>query len=85
MIHKIYSPIFFKVAPLPLEFPDANEGNPKYIDGLEQDCSNSIADALELLQSWTKPLIWAKSVHTKEQNVCIIHGKYSVRLDIWVL
>ena len=25
------------------------------IDGLVQDCSNSIADALELLQSCTKP------------------------------
>ena len=27
------------------------------MDGLVQDCSNSIADALELLQSCTKPLI----------------------------
>ena len=26
-----------------------------YIDGLVQDCSNSIANALELLQSCTKP------------------------------
>ena len=29
-----------------------------HIDGLEQDCSNSISNALELLQSCTKPLIW---------------------------
>ena len=28
-----------------------------YIDGLEQDCSNSIANALELPQSYTKPSI----------------------------
>ena len=28
-----------------------------YIDGLAQDCSNSIANALELLQSCTKPSI----------------------------
>ena len=28
-----------------------------YIDGLVQDCSNSIANALELLQSGTKPSI----------------------------
>ena len=28
-----------------------------YIDGLVQDCSNSIASALELLQSYTKPAI----------------------------
>ena len=29
----------------------------EHIDGLAQDCSNSIADAMELLQSCTKPLI----------------------------
>ena len=29
------------------------------IDGLVQDCSNSIANALELLQSYTKPSIYA--------------------------
>ena len=28
-----------------------------YIDGLMQDCSNSIANALELQQPRTKPLI----------------------------
>ena len=28
-----------------------------HIDGLLQDCSNSIANALELLQSCTKPSI----------------------------
>ena len=28
-----------------------------YIDGLVQDCRNSIANALELLQSCTKPSI----------------------------
>ena len=31
------------------------------IDGLVQDCSNSIANALELLQSRTKPLNIDKS------------------------
>ena len=29
-----------------------------HIEGLVQDCSNFIANALELLQSCTKPLIW---------------------------
>ena len=29
-----------------------------YIDSLAQDCSNSIANALELLQSCTNPSIW---------------------------
>ena len=32
-----------------------------YLDGLAQDCSNSIANALELLQSWRKPLIWSNA------------------------
>ena len=31
---------------------------PEYIYGLVQDCSNSIANALELLQSCTKPSIY---------------------------
>ena len=31
------------------------------VDGLVQDCSNSIANALDLLQSCTKPLIWSSS------------------------
>ena len=32
----------------------------EHVDGLVQDCSNSIANALELLQSCTKPsmLLW---------------------------
>ena len=30
----------------------------KHVDGLTQDCSNSIGNALELLQSCTKPLMW---------------------------
>ena len=32
------------------------------IDGLVQDCSNSIANALELLQSCTKPLTYPKNI-----------------------
>ena len=34
-----------------------NSHNKDQIDGFVQDCSNSIANALELLQSRTKPLI----------------------------
>ena len=30
-----------------------------YFEGLVQDCSNSSADVLELLQSFTKPSIWS--------------------------
>ena len=33
-----------------------------HIDGLVQDCSNSIANALELLQSGTKPSIYIVSI-----------------------
>ena len=29
-----------------------------WVDGLVQHCSNSIANAQELLQSYTKPSIW---------------------------
>ena len=32
--------------------------NYSYMDSLVQDCSNSSADALELLQSCAKPSIW---------------------------
>ena len=37
----------------------------EYIDGLAQDCSNSIANAMELLQSCIKPLI------------CLLHSAHS--------
>ena len=33
-------------------------------DGLVQDCSNSIANAMELLQSWTKLSIWDSTAQT---------------------
>ena len=33
-----------------------------HIEGLAQDCSNSIANALELLQSCTKPSLWCLTV-----------------------
>ena len=31
-----------------------------YINGLVQDCSNSIANAMELLQPCIKPYIWSR-------------------------
>ena len=40
--------------------------SPSYdLNGLVQDCSNSIANALELFQSCTKPSIWTRSSMTK--------------------
>ena len=38
----------------------SNENNG--VDGLAQDCSNSIANALVLLQSCTKPLICSTAI-----------------------
>ena len=44
------------------EFILTNRGKRKdYIDGLMQHCSNSIANALGLLQSCTKPSVWAQN------------------------
>ena len=41
-----------------LIFPKTNSAWKELIDGLVQYCSNSIANALELLQSCTKPSQW---------------------------
>ena len=40
-----------------------------HIDGLVQDCSNSIANALELLQSCTEPSMWSSYVETLVNQV----------------
>ena len=40
-----------------------------HIDGLVQDCSNSIANALELLQSCTKPSIWTWKLTSIENSI----------------
>ena len=52
------------------------------VDDLVQDCSNSIAKALELLQSWTKPSMssylssWLYNFGAKEThlNEIMTHG-----------
>ena len=51
------------------------------VDGLVPDCSNPIAYALELLQSYTKPSMFLLT-HTHEQMfAAIVHGlPYSVPL-----
>ena len=43
-----------------------------YIDGLVQDCSNSIANALELLQSCTKPSTWPYDGLVQERHNSIL-------------
>ena len=45
------------MSPYGVTSPQSVEGKCLNIDGLVQDCSNSIANALELLQSCTKPSI----------------------------
>ena len=37
-----------------------------YIEGLAQDSSNSIAKALELMQSYIKPSTWYRACHKSE-------------------
>ena len=56
-----------------------------YIDGLVQDCSNSSALAMELLQSCTKPSIYAIDVSDIHNGLHIIisfqiilHSKISI-------
>ena len=39
-----------------------------YIDGFAQNCSDSIANAVELLQSCIKPSIWT----TQRQHITIV-------------
>ena len=47
-------PAEFQMGALVNPFPQKSHN----IDGLVQDCSNSIVNALELMQSCTKPSIW---------------------------
>ena len=51
-----------------------------YTNGLVQDCSNSRALAMELLQSCTKPSIQSGAIITRSNIVCIQHNDEST---IW--
>ena len=42
----------------------------RHINDLAQDCSNSIADAMELLQSCTKPAIWIIEIIISSRSTC---------------
>ena len=44
------------------------------VDGLMQDCSDSIANALELLQSWTEPSMWSSTckISTAFHSICFL-------------
>ena len=53
-----------------------------YFDGLVQDCSNAIVNALELLQSCTKPSIWTLSCKASLMNN--IHGYYKMLNDAFI-
>ena len=45
-----------------LESSNKESINQKYIDGLVQDCNNSMGNALKLLQFCTKPSTWWQGV-----------------------
>ena len=49
-----------------------------HFSGLVQDCSNSSANTLELLQPCTKPLIWCYMLHT-------VLSHYNPALYNWVI
>ena len=51
------------------------------IDGLVQDCSNSIVNALELLQSCTKPSISCWRVYSASHKLCT---QFIVLVFLWV-
>ena len=59
-----------------------------HINGLVQDCSNSIANALELLQSCAKPSIygtstWRVNIIRSYRNMLIINTLFSVPVVNW--
>ena len=47
------------------------------VDGLAQDCSNSIANALELLQSCAEPMVcsafWCEKLQEVKQRGSVLH------------
>ena len=57
----------------------------KYINGLVQDCSNSIANALELLQSCTKPSTSMSYCTRNVTLVCQQWSHISFALSYWYI
>ena len=62
---------------------------PTYIDGLVQDCNNSIANALELLQSCTKPsicqcVLWCVRVYWLMLSVYYFLYAASNKVDFFI-
>ena len=65
-----------------------------YIDGLAQDCSNSIANAMELLQSCTKTSIYltvvsfsryiAESARQGSDHISCVVSRHPI-INIWLL
>ena len=61
---KKHAMILFYSLHMRLEFFNVNAS---YINGLVQDCSMSIANALEIVQYWTKPSIYFSSLNESER------------------
>ena len=55
-----------------------------YVDGLAQDCSNSIANALKLLQSCTKPSVHSSGWHFLLCSVRV-HRQYRLTFHPFML
>ena len=57
-----------------------------YFDGLVQDCSNSIGNALELLQSCTKPSIWWNGfiLQNHSRKNAFFWSDYELTLTFWI-
>ena len=47
-----------------------------HVDGLAQDCSNSSALAMELLQFCTKPSIWSYSYYSRSPHCKCLHSQW---------
>ena len=56
-----------------------------HIDGLEQDCSNSNANALELLQSCTKPSTYGFQYAGYHGMICISFASYVIKVAADIL
>ena len=60
-----------------------------HLNGLVRDCSNSIANALKVLQSCTKPLICSNSIFAVMMNIFLCWGlmigqQLSISTKVWL-
>ena len=68
--------------PIPALWSGPLEGQ-QHMDGLGQYCSNSIANALGLLQSCTKPSIWSKP-DINAFHIDYLNSMYTHTCSLWI-